>query len=196
MKRKKWTVALLALTLVAASCGRDEDDQPSGGGAAAPTTAAVTAPNAPTTTADKCKSEALTATEIGVTATDITVTVMADVGSPLRPGLFQGNVDALNAYAKYVNANGGIGCRQVKVKTWDSKLDPTETRLLVGSRTTIRGRKSRTILWTLLRWASNPKRVGRAAWMLSSPCRSHGSRSSPIDSRFRTIWAVDSSSAR
>ncbi len=128
MKRKKWTVALLALTLVAASCGRDEDDQPSGGGAAAPTTAAVTAPNAPTTTADKCKSEALTATEIGVTATDITVTVMADVGSPLRPGLFQGNVDALNAYAKYVNANGGIGCRQLKVKVWDSKLDPTESK--------------------------------------------------------------------
>ena len=44
--------------------------------------------SAPTTTADKCKSETLKATEVGVTADKITVTVMADVGSPLALGLF------------------------------------------------------------------------------------------------------------
>ena len=53
---------------------------------------------------------------------------MADTGSPLAPGLFQGNVDALKGFEKYINANGGIGCRQLKVETWDSKLDPTETK--------------------------------------------------------------------
>src|SRR5258708_15098039 len=53
---------------------------------------------------------------------------MADVGSPLAPGLFQGNLDALNAFAKAVNAKGGVGCRQLVVKTWDSKLDPAETK--------------------------------------------------------------------
>jgi len=53
---------------------------------------------------------------------------MADVGSPLAPGLFQGNLDALNGFAKYVNANGGIACRKLVVRTWDSKLDPTESK--------------------------------------------------------------------
>jgi ABC-type branched-subunit amino acid transport system substrate-binding protein len=53
---------------------------------------------------------------------------MADVGSPLAPGLFQGNFDAMNAYATYVNAHGGIGCRNLVVKTWDTKLDPTESK--------------------------------------------------------------------
>jgi ABC-type branched-subunit amino acid transport system substrate-binding protein len=65
---------------------------------------------------------------VGITPTDITVEVMADVGSPLAPGLFQGNFDAMNAYANYVNAHGGIGCRKLVVKTWDTKLDPTESK--------------------------------------------------------------------
>ncbi len=53
---------------------------------------------------------------------------MADVGSPLAPGLFQGNFDAMNGFAKYVNAHGGIACRQLVVRTWDSKLDATESK--------------------------------------------------------------------
>jgi hypothetical protein len=53
---------------------------------------------------------------------------MADVGSPLAPGLFQGNLDAINGFAKYVNANGGIACRKLVVRTWDSKRDPTESK--------------------------------------------------------------------
>src|SRR4029077_3597694 len=71
---------------------------------------------------DKCKTTALTASEVGVTPTTITVTVMADTGSPLRPGLFQGSVDGVQAWAKYINANGGLACRQVVVKVADSKL--------------------------------------------------------------------------
>ena len=46
----------------------------------------------------------------------------ADTGSPLRPGLFQGSVDAVQAWAKYINANGGLACRKVVVKAADSKL--------------------------------------------------------------------------
>jgi hypothetical protein len=38
----------------------------------------------------KCASEPLQATETGVTADTITVQVMADTGSALAPGLFQG----------------------------------------------------------------------------------------------------------
>ena len=63
-----------------------------------------------------------------MSASEITVTVMADVGSPLAPGLFQGNIDGVKAFADWINANGGIGCRQLVVNTWDSKLDPTESK--------------------------------------------------------------------
>ncbi|HVM65762.1 MAG TPA: ABC transporter substrate-binding protein, partial [Acidimicrobiales bacterium] len=54
--------------------------------------------------------------------------VMADVGSSLAPGLFQGNIDAINAFASFINAHGGLACRKVVVRTWDSKLDPTESK--------------------------------------------------------------------
>src|SRR5207245_1161784 len=53
---------------------------------------------------------------------------MADIGSPLAPGVFQGNVDALKGFADYVNARGGIGCRELKVRVWDSKLLPDEAK--------------------------------------------------------------------
>ena len=119
MKRLRWLSVVFALGLVAAACGRSDSSS-----SPATTAAGGTA----TTVADKCKSEAPKATEVGVTESEITVEVMADVGSPLAPGLFQGNVDAMNAYAKYVNANGGLGCRKLVVKTWDSKLDATESK--------------------------------------------------------------------
>jgi ABC-type branched-subunit amino acid transport system substrate-binding protein len=117
---KRYQVALLAaalsVSLVAGACGRSGSDNANG------TTNTTSAADA------KCKGATLEATEIGVSANEITVEVSADTGSPLAPGLFQGNVDAMNAYAKYVNANGGIGCRQLKVIAWDSKLSPEESK--------------------------------------------------------------------
>jgi hypothetical protein len=120
MRRARWLALLLVLGLVAGACGRDDDDPevgtdtteaPDGGGGD-----------------DACEGETPEATEVGVTADEITVTVMADVGSPLAPGLFQGNVDALNAYADYINEQGGIACRDLVVKTWDSKLNADESK--------------------------------------------------------------------
>jgi len=120
VKRKQWMIVLLAvLGLVAASCGRSDDGDD--GQAGGTTTTASEAD-------EKCASEAPEATEVGVTADTITVEVMADVGSSLAPGLFQGNHDAMEAFAKYVNANGGIACRDLKVKLWDSKLNPDESK--------------------------------------------------------------------
>ena len=118
---KRYQVALLAATLsvslVAGACGRSGSDS------------ANEKPNGSASAADaKCKDVTLEATEIGVTAEEITVEVMADTGSSLAPGLFQGNVDAMKGYAEYVNANGGIGCRQLKVEAWDSKLSPEESK--------------------------------------------------------------------
>ena len=119
MKRYRLLAVVMAVGLVAAACSRS-DDSSSSNNAATPTTASAT--NA------ACEGQTLTASDTGVTADSITIQVMADTGSPLAPGLFQGNVDAIEAYAKYINANGGVGCRQLKVETFDSKLTPEESK--------------------------------------------------------------------
>jgi ABC-type branched-subunit amino acid transport system substrate-binding protein len=113
----------MAVFVAATACSRGNEK----------TSAGVTTPSsAPgssaTGAADQCNKAPLQATDVGITSTDITVETMADVGSPLAPGLFQGNLDAMNAYATYVNKSGGIGCRKLVVKTWDTKLDPTESK--------------------------------------------------------------------
>jgi ABC-type branched-subunit amino acid transport system substrate-binding protein len=125
VRRSVVLVAFVAVCVFAAGCSRSSSSK-STATTSAPTTAGAAA--ATTTTAVNPCSTTLQATDIGVTASDITVEVMADVGSPLAPGLFQGNLDALNAFATYINAKGGVGCRKLVVKTWDSKLDPTETK--------------------------------------------------------------------
>jgi len=114
---------VVAACLVGSACSRGAHSS-----ALSPTTApATTAVAAPTTSPNQCNAP-LEATDVGVTATDITIEVMADVGSPLAPGLFQGNFDAINAFARFVNAHGGIACRKLVVRTWDSKLDPSESK--------------------------------------------------------------------
>ena len=100
--------------LMASACSRSSSSKP-----------ATLSPSS--TAPDQCNAT-LQASDVGVTPTDITVEVMADVGSPLAPGLFQGNVDAMNAYATYLNAHGGIACRKLVVRTWDSKLSPSEAK--------------------------------------------------------------------
>jgi hypothetical protein len=114
--RARWIVVIAVIAGLAASCSRSES----------------TAPKSTTPTSDElaveCRSENLRATEIGVTAETITIEVMADVGSPFAPGLFQGNVDAVEAYAKRLNARGGLACRRVVVRVWDSKLNANEAK--------------------------------------------------------------------
>jgi ABC-type branched-subunit amino acid transport system substrate-binding protein len=118
VKRTGWLAVIVALSLTVAACGSKSSGGSNGLGG-------------PTTTAkakDVCTGKTLTSSEVGITATTITVTVMADVGSPLSPGLFQGSMDGVNAWAKYVNANGGLACRQVVVKQVDSDLNPGEAK--------------------------------------------------------------------
>jgi ABC-type branched-subunit amino acid transport system substrate-binding protein len=122
MRRSIWLSVVVAVLVVAAACSRSENKTTAGA------TSATTAALSTGTGAADCSKTPLQSTDVGITATDITVEVMADVGSPLAPGLFQGNFDAMNAYATYVNAHGGIGCRKLIVKQWDTKLDPTESK--------------------------------------------------------------------
>ena len=75
----------------------------------------------------------LKSTEIGVTPTTITVTVIADVNNSIRPGLFKGSWDGMKAWGDYINSQGGLACRKVVVKEGDAKLSPTDAANAVAA---------------------------------------------------------------
>ena len=90
----------------------------------------VTAGTAGTAIAQSGGGDAkLTATDVGVTPTEIRIGVIADTGSPIAPGLFQGAVDGVQAWADYMNKeNGGLAGRKIVIDTYDSKLTPDDAR--------------------------------------------------------------------
>jgi ABC-type branched-subunit amino acid transport system substrate-binding protein len=80
------------------------------------------------TSAVAADSSTSSASEIGVTAKTISIAVIADVDNSLAPNAFKGIVDGAQAGAKYVNANGGVAGRTLKVDFIDSHLNPNDTR--------------------------------------------------------------------
>jgi hypothetical protein len=82
------------------------------------------APTAAAPAATGASSQALEATEIGVTPTELHVAVIADVDTPLSPGLSQPLVSAVQKWGDRVNAAGGLAGRKVIVDFYDSKLNP------------------------------------------------------------------------
>jgi ABC-type branched-subunit amino acid transport system substrate-binding protein len=68
------------------------------------------------------------ADDVGITDSEVRLAVVADVDTPVQPGLFQKSVDAMNAWAKVVNKSGGIAGRKIVIDFIDSKLNPNETR--------------------------------------------------------------------
>jgi hypothetical protein len=114
--RWKGMAIVLSISLMAGACSRSGSEK------------AVESDGSTVNTPTECAGVTLEATDTGVTAAEISIEVMADTGSPLAPGLFQANIDAIQAFAKQVNANGGIGCRQLKVDVWDTKLDAAESK--------------------------------------------------------------------
>jgi hypothetical protein len=121
VKRSGWLALVVASSMAVAACGGGSSKNGNGGGGLGDTTTTAKAK-------DVCTGKTLTASEVGISKSTITVTVMADVGSPLSPGLFQGSMDGVNAWADSVNAAGGLACRKVVVKEVDSKLSPDETK--------------------------------------------------------------------
>jgi ABC-type branched-subunit amino acid transport system substrate-binding protein len=104
MKRFRWVALVMGVAMVMAS---------SAVGAGAGTARAAK----PTASSD-----------VGITPTEIKIAVVADVDTPLAPGLFQGVVDGFNGFAKYINAQGGLAGRKVVVDFHDSKLNGAESR--------------------------------------------------------------------
>lgn len=149
----RWLTVVLALGLLASACGGDRDDTNAGDtttsteapddggdgdggdgdggdggegdggeGDGGDTTTSTEAP-----AEDPCEGVTLEATDLGVTEDTIKVIVMADVDSPLAPGLFAGSRDGVLAWADAVNEAGGLACRQVEAEFHDSMLDGTQT---------------------------------------------------------------------
>jgi hypothetical protein len=113
--RTRLLLSVLVVAMVAVGCGRDDQSDAHADDAAAPSTTS-------------CAGASLRATDVGLTAGTLTNEVMADVGSSLSPGLFQANVDGVNAFAAAINADGGLACRKLVVREWDSKLTPDEAK--------------------------------------------------------------------
>ena len=110
MKSSRIIAAAAAVVLLAAGCG--ERKTASNGG-----TSTTSAPH-----------EATQATEIGISPTEIHIAVLADVQNPLLPGLFKGSKDAIVAFGKYINDNGGIAGRKLVVDFIDTGLDPVKVK--------------------------------------------------------------------
>jgi hypothetical protein len=68
------------------------------------------------------------AADVGITDKEIRLAVVADVDTPVVPGLFQAAVDTMRAWAKTVNQQGGIAGRKVVIDFLDSKLSGDEAR--------------------------------------------------------------------
>ena len=71
------------------------------------------------------------ATDVGITAKEIHIAVIADVDTPIAPNLFKASADAVKGVAKFLNSKaggGGLAGRKVVVDFYDSKFNPTTSR--------------------------------------------------------------------
>ena len=122
-------VLATALVLLVAACsgggGSSGKASPGGDGLGGQSSTSVAG-------AGKCDT-ALKASEVGVSPTTITVTVVADVNNSIRPGLFKGSWDGVKAWGDFINSQGGLACRKVVVKQGDSKLSPTDAANAVAA---------------------------------------------------------------
>jgi len=85
---------------------------------------------AETAGAQSSSSENPTATDVGITATEIHIAVIADVDNAIVPNLFRGSADAVKGAADYLNSpagGGGLAGRKVVVDFYDSKLNANAT---------------------------------------------------------------------
>jgi ABC-type branched-subunit amino acid transport system substrate-binding protein len=121
------TVALVCATVACGGGERNDGAATGPPGEAAPAAGGGAGGASGASNAD-CAGAELEATEVGITADTITVEVMADTGAQAIPGMANGSVEAIEAWADMVNEEGGLACRQVEVRTYDSKISPDESR--------------------------------------------------------------------
>lgn len=128
-------IALLAalLSLVAACSSTGSNKSTNSSASTSPTTSTSTSladnGTTPPTTgkADFGGGTHAPGTDIGLTATQIKVGLIADVNNPVAPGVFKNNVTAVRAWADLVNANGGLAGRKVVIDFCDGQINANAT---------------------------------------------------------------------
>ncbi|HEX3924771.1 MAG TPA: ABC transporter substrate-binding protein [Streptosporangiaceae bacterium] len=113
-------VAATVLALIALAAGCSSSTSAAGG--SSPGGSAASASGGPS-----ISGPAAPGTDTGLTSTTIRIAAIDDVNTPVQPGLFQRNVNAVEAWATMVNAHGGLAGRKVVVDFCDAKLDPNAT---------------------------------------------------------------------
>ncbi len=104
-------VPISVVALVASACSSTP------GKAASTTTTAATA-----TTAGGSSTPPTGGTSPGITSTQVTVGQVDDLTKPI-PGLFKGAKDGTQAYFDYINSQGGVNGRTIKLDAQDSGYD-------------------------------------------------------------------------
>ena len=74
------------------------------------------------------RKEKPTATDVGITPTEIHIATIADVDNSFAPGLFKASVDGVRGVVKYINATGGLAGRKLVLDFYDSHVNPNDTR--------------------------------------------------------------------
>ena len=85
---------------------------------------------AATTLTAGAQNETPKATDVGITAKEIHIAVVADVDNSSVPNLFKPDADAVKGIGNYLNSKaggGGLAGRKVVVDFYDSKLNPNAT---------------------------------------------------------------------
>lgn len=127
MRINRWVVVAVTFALTAGACGSRTSDKSKTPTVSQETTAASgsastggsSGPSDPDTPCGPGTAKG--ATDKGVTDTTIQVSTIQDIGGA-RPGLFQGNLDAMNAFVAYCNSLGGVLGRKLELQRLDSAL--------------------------------------------------------------------------
>ena len=141
-RRRSAIAVLLVLALAAASCSRGGDENETGGGSdgdgSSDTTEASGDGGGGSRLANGefgdlgtvCQDgDGGTATETGMTASEIRIGTLTDKGAEVRAGLNKEMYDTAVAFADWCNENGGINGRQIVVDDLDAKLTEYAQRI-------------------------------------------------------------------
>jgi hypothetical protein len=74
------------------------------------------------------EKESLEATDVGITPTEIRIAVLADVENSFQPGLFKGSPDAMQGFERFINSQGGLAGRKLRVDFIDTGLSADKSR--------------------------------------------------------------------
>jgi ABC-type branched-subunit amino acid transport system substrate-binding protein len=121
--------SVLAVVALAAGCSSSSSSSspPAASAASSSPASAADAGSTPGASGTAAAGPAAPGTDVGLTSSTIRIAVIADVNTPVQPGLFQKSVNAVKAWASIVNANGGLAGRQIAVDFCDSQLNPNAT---------------------------------------------------------------------